>query len=92
MITHITILNSKDSTETVMIGKLDKAKLSQMKAHNDKESVLEASVEDLRQSEKMILAEYACGDVDERYVMTELSLIRRSLIAKGCKEYLRVIS
>lgn len=93
MIIHITILKSKDNNgQPVKIGKLDKARHGLMRAHNDRGTILGATVEELRQSERDVLSEYACGDVDERPLLAELSIIRKSLLAKGCKEYLKVMN
>ena len=48
---------------------------------NDSANLLRAPLSDLRLQESAILAEIACGDIDERKAWQELTLVRRSILA-----------
>lgn len=57
---------------------------------NDGRDVLRASLRDLRERERTILADIACGDIDERKAWQDLAVVRRSILACGGRGILRV--
>jgi len=57
---------------------------------NDSANLLRAPLSDLRLQESAILAEIACGDIDERKAWRELALVRRSILASRGHGVLRV--
>jgi hypothetical protein len=57
---------------------------------NDGRDIIRASLPDLREREREILSDLACGDTDERRAWRDLGLVRRSILACGGKGVLRV--
>ena len=57
---------------------------------NDGRDIIRADMHDLREREKAILADIACGDVEERKAWQDLAIVRRSILACGGHGILRV--
>lgn len=57
---------------------------------NDGRDIIRADMHDLREREKSILADIACGDVEERKAWQDLAIVRRSILACGGHGILRV--
>lgn len=62
-----------------------------LRASNDSEMLVRASLEDLRPHERLILSELACGDAEDRRLFADLDRIRRSMRAIGAPTGLRAI-
>lgn len=63
-----------------------------LSADNDTAFIQRGTLSSLRDQEKCLLSDLACGDVDSRAIVAELALVRRSMIAAGARQALRVAS
>lgn len=57
---------------------------------NDTQTIVRASLVELRAKESAILSDIACGDTEERKAWQDLVLVRRSILACGGRGILRV--
>ena len=57
---------------------------------NDGRDIIRADIHELRERERTILSDLACGDIEERKAWQELAIVRRSIIACGGRGILRV--
>lgn len=57
---------------------------------NDSATIVRGTPEQLRNAERALLSELASGDVDLAEIMAELTMIRRSLLAAGNRNVLRI--
>ena len=48
---------------------------------NDSQTLIRAPIEQLRNTERMLLSELAIGDVNIAEIMTKLQIVRRSILA-----------
>ena len=62
-----------------------------VRASNDSATQIRASIDDLREQEKLILSELACGDAEDRNLFAELAIVRRSMRAIGAPAGLRAV-
>lgn len=61
-----------------------------LKPDNDTAELIRANLPDLRQREKAILSDIACGDTEETSAWKELAVVRRSILACGGQGVLRI--